>query len=205
MRRLIVIVPLLLSNSLMLNAIDVSPEEYQIIQSYEELKEKDSKKAEDFLCQSISTLRTPSLLYQAALLELDKNRISKAAELLNEVIALDNTFPRAHLNRGRINLILGNDIAGVNDLLEGIKIDGADVHTLKILGTSYLKLDQWIAGEQVLRWALLTEPGDPELHIQLAYNLLQQNRYQEAEKLRCWPFATVLRISMHGRCESILH
>ncbi len=175
------IIPIL--HSFALYALDVSPEEYEIIKKFEELKTTDLTGAENYLHESLKAMRTPSLLYQAALIEMEKNRISKAAEFFTEVIDLDPVFSKAYLNRGRLNVMLGNDLAGVNDLLEGIKVDGADIETMKLLSNTYHKLDQPIAGEQVLRWAILTKPVDWELHLQLAYNLLQQNRFGEADKV----------------------
>ena len=71
----------------------------------------------------------------------------------------------------------------VGDLLNGIKVDGVDRDTMSMLNNSYLQLNQPISAELVLRWAILAKPEDPNLHIHLADNLLQQGRYLEAEKV----------------------
>ncbi len=177
---------IIFSTSILTNqvyAVDVSPEEFSIIQQFESLKKTDKNAAELFLHDSLKTMRTASLLYQAGLIEIDKNQISKAAEYFSEVLKLDNTFPNARMNRGRLNLRLDNHLAGIEDLLAGIKVDGADNDTMKLLNDAYSKINQPIAGEQLLRWAILTNPKDPELHILLAYSLFQQNRFSEAAKI----------------------
>lgn len=164
-------------------ALEVSSEEYKIINEFETLNQTDPAAAKKFLTESLQSTRTPPLLYQAALLEVNHNRIDKAVEYFSEILKIDEKFPGAYLNRGRLYAMNGNSKLAVDDLMNGITMGGADRETKSILNHAYQQLDQPIAAELILRWAILSEPTDPNLHVSLGVNILQQGRYVEAEKI----------------------
>ena len=164
-------------------ALEVSPEEYEIISKFESLQQSNPVAAEEYLHESLRSTRTPPLLYQAALLEIDKKQLDKAADYFGEILEIDNQFPGVYKNRGHVYAMNNQPELAVSDLLSGTEIEGVDNNTISLLHSSYVQLGQPIAAELVLRWAILAKPQDAGLHVQLANNLLQQGRYIEAEKV----------------------
>ena len=82
------------------HALEVSSEEYEIIKQFETLSDSDPVAAEKYLHESLQTKRTVPLLYQAALVEVNKNRIEKAVDYFSEILSIDDQFPGAYKNRG---------------------------------------------------------------------------------------------------------
>ena len=164
-------------------ALEISSEEYKIMSEFQSLSQTDLAAAETYLQEALLTTRTSPLLYQAALLEVNKNQIEKAVGYFGEILAIDDQFPGAYKNRGRLYAMNDQPKQAVGDLLNGIKVEGVDKDTLSILNNVYLQLNQPISAELVLRWAILAKPKDPDLYLQLADNLLQQGRFLEARKV----------------------
>ena len=164
-------------------SLGVSSEEYEIISRFETLRESDPRAAEKFLTESLQTTRTPPLLFQAALVEANHNRIDKAVDYFTEIIQIDDTFPGAYMNRGRLYAMSDHPQAAIDDLMRGIQLEGADSESSAILNSVYRQLNQPIAAELVLRLAILSNPTDPNLHVQLSSNLLEQGRYLEAARV----------------------
>lgn len=164
-------------------SLEVSQDEYEAINQYRELKKTDRSAAKLRLIAALERHRTPIILYEAALMEVELENHPTALLYFDEILKIDSDFVGVFKNKGQIEAALGDPSSAIKSLLKGIEKEGIDKQTIKLIGQCYTDLNKHAAAETALRWGLLYAPEDVVSYQLLAANMLEQKRFEEARVL----------------------
>jgi tetratricopeptide (TPR) repeat protein len=108
---------------------------------------------------------------------------AKAAEHLNQALALDPNLVPARYARAVLNYQDGKPAEAENDLQLIVTRDPSNYRALDVLGEVNLELNQLAQAEACLRRAANLAPADPQVKIHYAQVLQEVGREEEAAKI----------------------
>lgn len=125
-------------------AIEKEPFNYNIVLNvadyYANTQENISKA---FSCFQLASLLKPNdseIYYKMAMLTLTEGNATKAIELINKSIALDETVPKYHRTLGTIYMNNGNTDEAISEIRKAYDVDKNDILTLNNAGCYYISI-----------------------------------------------------------------
>ncbi|MBV9180342.1 MAG: tetratricopeptide repeat protein [Acidobacteria bacterium] len=163
-------------------ADDKDPEPHLLAGSLLERKQKPAEAEKEYQRALALNPSSPDVLAALTDLDIEQHRLNDAESLLRKLVVVRPDDAGAHLQLGRLLVLLGKKDEAIAEMETGLKLDPSNSHGRRDLADFYSDAGKYGEAERLYSSLLSATPGDPALHYGLGKCLLKQKKFPSAEQ-----------------------